>query len=187
MCNNCEIYMDNVQITNSLTSISLPVGSFTKRLVANTGCGNTAEVTIVFKRAGSISCISVGDIAEQKTRINEKLLSAPTNPYYETPSFNITTNNYSAVTAASITDYVNVHIVYKIQGTGLQLLSDSHSASYTNLATNSETKQLTSINSVLLAYNNVDVPPLGQIRTLKLRHNGFNGNILYSHFAKVCN
>ena len=78
ICTDCQIYMDNVQITNSLTSISLPVGSFTKRLVANTGCGNTAEVHIVFNRPGPISCISVGDNVEEKRRINDQLLLSPT-------------------------------------------------------------------------------------------------------------
>ena len=113
--------MDNVQITNSLTSISLPVGSFTKRLVANTGCGNTAEVHIVFNRPGPISCISVGNNVEEKRRINDQLLLSPTNPFYDTPSFNITTRNYSVIAAAS-TNYVNIYIVYKSESTGLQLL-----------------------------------------------------------------
>ena len=114
--------MDNLQITNSLTSISLPVGSFTKRLVANTGCGNTAEVHIVFNRAGPISCISVGNSVEEKTRINDQLLLPPSNPFYDTPSFNITTRNYSIITAVA-TNYVNIYIVYKSEGTGPSFLA----------------------------------------------------------------
>ena len=62
----------------------------------------------------------------------------------------------------------------KVKALDSSFLSDSHSASYDDLMTNNETKSLASMNSILLAYNNVNVPTSGQVRTLKLKHDVFN-------------